>query len=303
MRYDCIIIGGGPAGLSAALILGRCLRRVLLFDDGRQRNRNAHALHGYLTRDGIAPEDFLRLARQEVGKYSTVRLRDEVVVDATRDDTGFIVRAANGNEVRCATLLLATGVRDRIPDIEGLAELYGRSVHHCPYCDAWEWRGSPLAVYGRGDAGVPLALTLSSWSDDIVLCTDGPADIAPESQRRLSAVRVGVRHEEVARVEGKEGRLERVVFTSGESILRRALFFSTGQAQSSDLAAKLGCRFSADGVVDTGKCESTNVPGLFVCGDASKDVQFVVVAAAEGTEAAVAINQSLTELRFAPARK
>jgi thioredoxin reductase len=299
VTYDCIVVGGGPAGLSAALILGRCLRHVLVIDEGTPRNQRSHALNGYLTREGIAPVDFLRIARKELEKYRTVELRPGLVVDVAREAEGFTVRRSDGERLHCRKLLLATGVRDNIPAIEGLAELYGKSVHHCPYCDAWEWRGQPLAVYAKGSGGVGLALGLTVWSDDVVLCTDGPADIDHATRKRLTAAGVARREEKVIRLEGSDGCLERVIFDSGPSLPRRALFFCTGQHQRSDLAARLGCGFTEQGVVATGKCESTNVPGLFVCGDASKDAQFVIVATAEGAEAAVAINQSLADARLA----
>ncbi|MEZ0334294.1 MAG: NAD(P)/FAD-dependent oxidoreductase, partial [Gemmatimonadales bacterium] len=148
MSWDCIIVGGGPAGLSAALMLGRCRRRVLLCDVGGQRNLRSHAMHGYLTRDGVSPAEFLRLARAELGRYGTVECRELEIVEATREDGGFAVCAADGTRLNTRKLLLATGVIDELPAIEGLDALYGTSVHHCPYCDAWEWRDRPLAAYG-----------------------------------------------------------------------------------------------------------------------------------------------------------
>ncbi len=300
MTYDCIIVGGGPAGLSAALILGRCLRNVLVIDGGEPRNRHSHAMHGYLTRDGIPPGDFLRLSRQELVTYRTVTLRQGQVVRAARERGDFVVECSDGAVLGSATLLLATGVQDDIPAIDGLAELYGKSVHHCPYCDAWEWRGQAIAVYAKGGgSGAGLAIRMTVWTDDVVLCSDGPAEIAPETRRQLDALHIGVRQERLIRLEGAEGCLERVVFDSGEAITRRALFLCIGQSQASDLADQLGCRLNDRGTVETGRAESTNVPGLFVCGDASKDAQFVVVAAAEGAEAAIAINQSLQDTHLA----
>jgi thioredoxin reductase len=190
-------------------------------------------------------------------------------------------------------LLLATGVIDEIPPLQGIRELYGTSVHHCPYCDAWEWRDQPIAVYGRGESASGLALALSWWSADVVLCTDGPPEIEPEHLDRLAAQGIEVCDTAVLRLEGRQGQLERVVFADGQTLARRALFFAGGQRQGSPLAERLGCRFTTHGAVDTGKCEATDVPGLYVAGDASKEAQFVVVAAAEGTEAAMAIHKAL----------
>jgi len=298
-RYDCLVTGAGPAGLSAALMLGRCRRRVLVCDTGEPRNRWSHAVHGFLTRDGTSPATFLELARAELRPYGTVELREARVIDAVRVSDGFVVRCEDGREVRSRKLLLATGVVDELPAIPGIEAFYGRSVHHCPYCDGWEWRDQPIASYGREEQGAVLALSLSVWSRDVVVCTDGPATISAATWGRLRARGIRVREQRVVRLEGDAGLLQRIVFDAGEPERRRALFFATGQRQASELPDRLGCRFTEHGAVATGKCEATNVPGLYVCGDASKEAQFVVVAAAEGTEAAMAINKALLEEELA----
>jgi thioredoxin reductase len=162
-------------------------------------------------------------------------------------------------------------VVDELPSLDGIEALYGRSVHHSPYCDGWEWRDRALASYGRGEAGTALALGLTVWSRDVLLCTDGPADLSRRMRARLERRRIRVCEARVVRLEGRDGRLERIVFEGGDAEPREALFFATGQRQASDLAARLGCRFTKGGAVATGKLEATNVPGLFVCGDASRD--------------------------------
>jgi thioredoxin reductase len=293
-RLDVVIVGAGPAGLSAALMLGRCRRSVLVIDNGRNRNAASHALHGFLTRDGTPPAEFLRLSREELAQYDTVALRSGDVVAAECQDGGFVTTLAAGDQVHSRKLLLATGVVDNLPDIGGFRELYGRSVFHCPYCDGWELRDQPLAIYGRGARGVGVALELTAWSRDLVLCTDGPGEIEAESLQRLARNRITVREDCIARLEGNgDGVLERIVFKTGEPLARRALFFTTGQYQRSDLLMRLGCEFNDKGTVRTGKYETTHLPGLFVAGDASRAVQWVVVAAAEGAEAAFAINTDL----------
>jgi thioredoxin reductase len=274
-------------------MLGRCRRSVLVCDAGEPRNARAAGLHGYLTRDGSEPGEFLRLARQELERYPTVEFHRGEVVEARRTSAGFSVVCAGGLQLSARKLLLATGVVDEIPEIEGFQELYGKSVHHCPYCDAWEWRNQPLAVYGRGEPGTALALALTVWSDDVVLCTDGPGGVSEEEEQELDQAGIEVRQDRVVRLEGYDGLLEEVVFAGGPPLPRRALFFASSQQQRSQLAVSLGARFNAKGTVETGSCEVTNVPGLYVAGDASKDAQFVIVAAAEGTEAGMAINKAL----------
>jgi thioredoxin reductase len=292
--YDVIIVGAGPAGLSAALILGRCRRRVLVCDSGRPRNAASLAMHGFLTRDGVNPHEFLRLSREQLRQYETVAIRNcEVTAATCRTDARFEVTIENEERLTGRKLLIATGVLDNLPGIPGFAELYGASVFHCPYCDGWEVRDEPLAVYGRGERGLGLSLELTGWSRDVVLCSDGPAEIDEAGRARLRRCGIEVREERVLRLDGEDGRLTQVVFDAGEPLVRRALFFTTGQTQQSALAISLGCEFNDKGTVRTGKYESTHLSGLYVAGDASRAVQWVIVAAAEGAEAAFAINTDL----------
>ena len=168
------------------------------------------------------------------------------------------------------------------PPLDGLDELYGTSVHHCPYCDAWEWRDQPLAVYGGDEAGPALALNLTAWSADVLLCTGGSPARRGHGRAGWPPPASRCREERVLRLEGRGGMLERVVFAGAPRVERSALFLCGGQRQRSPLAERLGCRFTEKGTVDTGKCEATNVPGSIVAGDASKEAQFVVVACGGG---------------------
>ena len=291
---DVIIVGAGPAGLSAALMLGRCRRSVIVFDTGQPRNAASQALHGYLTRDGIHPCELLRIGREELAKYDTVSIRDAEVVSAEcQTDARFGVTLASGERVTSRKLLLATGVVDNLPGIEGFRDCYGRSVFHCPYCDGWEVRDQPIAIYGKGERGLGLSLELTAWSRDLVLCTDGLSEIDAEGKARLASNGIRVCEESVLRLEQRDGKLEAIVFKDGPRLPRRALFFTTGQYQRSGLLSQLGCEFNEKGTVRTGKYETTHLRGLYVAGDASRAVQWVIVAAAEGAEAAFAINTDL----------
>ena len=294
MDLDVIIVGAGPAGLSAALVLGRCRRRVVVLDTNKPRNGASQALHAFLTRDGIDPRELRRIGRAQLGQYTTVRLLDQAATDARCLPRGFEVMTSGSLRLRARKLLLATGVVDDLPAVEGLEKFYGRSVFHCPYCDGWESRDQPLAVYSLTANGVGLAIELQLWSKDVVLCTDG-AGLAPKHVARLHMHGIPWHRERIARLEGRKGRLQRIVFAGGGTLDRRVMFFSMGQRQASHLAAQLGCGFTRKGAVRTGEHEVSDIPGLYVAGDASRLVQLAIVAAAEGAQAAFAINTVLMQ--------
>jgi thioredoxin reductase len=301
VQFDVIIVGAGPAGLSAALILGRCRRRVLVLDTDQPRNYASHALHGFLTRDGTDPAELRRIGREQLRQYDTVKLAIKRATHARRLRDGFEV-VAGGRRIRCRKLLLASGVIDELPPLAGLEALYGRSVFHCPYCDGWEARDKPLVVYSRSANGVGLAIELQVWSDDVVLCTDG-VRLPAKQIERLQQHGVKWFHQRITRLEGTRGHLRRVVFADGGVLQRSVMFFSTPQHQASDLAAQLGCTFTRKGAVRTGEYEASDIPGVYVAGDASKLVQLAIVAAAEGAQAAFAINTDLIRERATTARR
>jgi thioredoxin reductase len=292
--YDVLIVGGGPAGLSAALWLGRCRRRVLVCDAGRPRNIASQEAHGYLTRDAIHPVEFLRLGREDLVRYG-VEVRHAKVDSAQCVERGFTAVLDDGTEIHSRKLLLATGVVDEIPAIPGMAEYYGRGVFHCPYCDGWEVRDLPLVAYGHGKSALGLALSLKTWSKDVSICTHGPANLTATDRQRLRDSGLILHAERIGQLEGSERGLERIIFENGQALDCRALFFNTGQLQRSELFKSLGCRSRRDGAAWTDHRQRTSVPGLFLAGDASRDVQFLIVAAAEGAKAAVAINRELQD--------
>jgi thioredoxin reductase len=289
--YEVVIVGGGPAGLSAALILGRCRRRVLLCDAGTPRNAAATALHGYLTRDGTRPLDLLEMGRKELGPYG-IDVRNASVTGIQRGGEHFEVTIGEAERVRAHALLLATGICDRLPEIPGVRECYGTSVHHCPYCDGWEHRDDALAVIGRGSSSVGLSLSMKTWTSRVTLCTNGEA-LSRSQRDHLAAHRIAIRSDRVLRLEHQDGRATRLIFSRGEPVECQGVFVSPSQEQQSDFARRLGCEFTRKGTVKTDHLGETCIPGLYVVGDASRDVQFAVVAAAEGAKAGVAINKAL----------
>lgn len=289
--YDVVIAGGGPAGLSAALVLGRCRRRVLVCDAGTPRNAASQALHGYLTRDGTPPLELLRLAREELAPYA-IEFRQVLVTDVLRVDERFEVTLAERERIHAHSVLLATGVRDQLPAVPGLDACYGISVHHCPYCDGWEHSGESIVVIGNGASGAGLSLSLKTWTARVVLCTNGLPRLSRAQREQLKAHGIAVRPDRLTHIEHSDGHVQRVVFGS-DGIDCDAIFFSSAQAQQSDLARRLGCEFTRKGTVKTDHLGETCVPGIYVVGDASRDVQFAIVAASEGAKAGVAINKAL----------
>lgn len=290
---DVCIVGGGPAGLSAALVLARARRTVVVLDEQRPRNAASRALHGFLSRDGIAPAELRRIGREELLRYPSASWRASRAEDATRDGERFVVTASDRRRFCSRKLILASGVIDELPSIDGLQPLYGRSVFHCPYCDGWEVRDQPLGVYG-GDVAraAELALELTVWSRDLVLFTGG-APLAPEVEERLGRNEVRIERRGAARLDGRDGILERVVFADGSSMGRRALFLLPGRRQATDLARRLGCELFDERGCKPDHLGRTNVRGLYVIGDASRDVLQVAVAVGEGSEAAIAVNTEL----------
>src|SRR6266536_3178627 len=184
--FDVVIAGGGPAGLNAALMLGRARRNVLLADSGQPRNKGVHAMHGFLSRDGTDPAALRQTARDQLGAYPTVRVRDLAIQAVVRDAEQFTISLADGSSEQARRLLLATGVADQLPPIPGLAELWGRGVFNCPYCDGWEVRDQPLAVLAANPRNVQLALQLTRWSPDVLLCSNGPAELDDDTRRLLT---------------------------------------------------------------------------------------------------------------------
>jgi thioredoxin reductase len=296
--WDVVIAGAGPAGLSAALILGRARRRVLLCDTGTPRSWASKAMHGYLSRDGVPPSEFLAIGRRELRRYPAVKFLPREVQTARAVPGGFRVSLAGARQVRCRKLLIATGVFDIVPRIAGIDALFGRSVFQCPYCDGWEMRDRRLLAYGRGKRGYEMARALTAWSRDIVLCTAGRAGYSASDRRLLERNGIRLVERRIASLEGAEGRLRTVVFADGERLARDAMFFDTPTHGQSRLAESLGCQFGRDGGVLCGAYEATSVPGVFVAGNIIRDVQLSIVAAAEGARAAFGINRALTREDF-----
>ena len=298
--YDVLVVGAGSAGLSAALTLGRCLRRVLVADGGPPRNEASLGVHGFLTRDGIRPAELLRLGHEQLRPYETVAVQCLQIDDVVCEGKGFRATGHGTADdapttVTARRVLLATGVSDILPPLPGFRELWGRGVLHCPYCHGWEVRGQPLAVYGQGRTVTGLALLVSRWSSDVVVVTDGAGHLTPNALRRLRHQKISVREEPVARlIESSAHRLRCIEFADGSQLERTALFLHAPQHQRSPLAAELGARLTSTGAVWVNKNAQTSVAGLYAAGDTTPGTQQAILAAAAGSQAAIALNENLT---------
>ena len=308
--YEVVIVGGGPAGLSAALVLGRARRRVLLCDAGEPRNAASPAAHSFFTRDGAPPAELLRLGREQLRPYDGVELLQARVTDARRGEAGaaagFVLTLdGDGRRVSCRHLILATGVVDDLPDIPGFRELWGTAVLHCPYCHGWEVRDEPFALLGNGAEAAHFAKILRGWSRDLVVCTNGPADFAAEDVAWFERSGIPVRQGRIAAMKGSAGRLEALLFERGDSLPRRALFARVPVRQRSPLPQMLGCTFVKDppfkGLVQVDETGYTGVEGLYVVGDASRGFAQISTAVYEGATAASTINNSLLLAGVLPA--
>lgn len=289
---DAIIVGAGPAGLSAALILGRCRRRVLVCDAGKQRNRTSAAMHSFLSRDGLPPLEFLRICRMQLRRYPCVELRFGEVTRAERVDGVFHVVVDDNFSACSRKLLLATGIVDVLPSIEGFEQFYGKTIHHCPYCDGWEHKDKAVGILGGGQRERQLAVELLNWSDDLIIFSNGPAPAGLREE--LFSIGVELEEAPVSRLEGEGERLQGVRLSDDRLIAREGLFFFPVQRQRSPLAEQLGCRFDSSEAIECMQGTQTTIPGLYAAGNASVGLQLAIIAAAEGAQAAYSINEALS---------
>jgi thioredoxin reductase len=288
--YDVVVVGGGAAGLSAALVLARARRTVAVVDAGGPRNAPAAHMHGFLSRDGMPPHDLLAAGRSEVAGYGG-HLLDDTVVDV---EPGFRVRLADGSQLRARRVLVATGLRDELPEIPGVRERWGRDLLHCPYCHGYEVRDQPLGVLGGTPEAVQHALLIRQWSPDVTLFPHTDV-LSPEQREQLSARDIRIVEGMVARLVVDNDRLHGVELVGGTVIPRTAVFVRPRFVPNAELLTSLGCAMDEHGWVVHDPAGRTTVAGVWVAGNAADARAQVISAAGEGSAAAIALNADLVD--------
>ncbi|MEU7581118.1 NAD(P)/FAD-dependent oxidoreductase [Streptomyces sp. NPDC041068] len=294
--YDVVVVGGGTAGLSAALVLGRSRRRVLVVDAGEPRNAPAAHMQGYLSRDGMPPAEFLAEGRRELERYGVEVVRDRVTALSPDGEGEFEVGLADGGAVRARRVVVATGVVDELPDVPGLAERWGRDVLHCPYCHGWEVRDEAFGVLAPEPFSSHQALLVTQWSTDVTLFLDTVRELPDAEWERLAAAGVQVVEGEVAGLEVEGDRLTGVRLADGRVLPRSVLFVASKPVPREDLLGTLGVEFrdtpfGAYPVVD--ETFRTTVPGVWAVGNAAGPMEQVINAASAGYRAGTVINAEL----------
>jgi thioredoxin reductase len=291
---DCIIIGGGPAGLNAALILGRARRDILLIDHNNARNRITKATHGFITRDGIQPVEFREIAHKELKAYPSVEIVSDQVITLEKVKDGFKVTTDKGFEWDCRKVILATGVKEKFPNIPTLQDFYGTSIFNCPYCDGWEFNDQPLAVFGLVDYTLHMVGILKNWSQDLIIFTNGK-DITRSQKKEIEKLNIQVETTKIKRLHGDNGKLKSIELESGQHIERIGGFVTPELIQASEIGKQVGLVMDDMGGYKSDEVGHTDIPHLFVAGEASKIYPSqLIIAAASGVQAAMAVNVELT---------
>ncbi len=293
MNYDVIIIGGSYAGLSAALVLGRSLRRVLVIDAGKPCNRQTPHSHGFLTRDGETPAQLAAIAREQVSQYPTVTFVATTATGANQLTGGFTVHTAEGEMYSARRLILATGLIDVMPAIPGFAECWGQSILHCPYCHGYEVHGQPLGILANGEMAYEMARLIQQWSRQLTLFTNGPSTLTDEQQRVLAQLAIPIVETPVAEIEHTDGFLTALVLADGQRVSPAAVFARVPLLQSSDIAQQLGCQHSEHNFVQVTEFGATSVSGVFAAGDTTTMMRQVANAVAGGAKAGAIVNSEL----------
>lgn len=297
-EFEVLIIGGSYAGLSAAMALGRSLRRVLVIDSGLPCNHSAPHSHNFITHDGEAPAKIARKARKQVERYDTVHLHKGLAVEGKKTEAGFEVKTQAGEVFFGKKLVFATGIRDLLPDIPGLTECWGKTVIHCPYCHGYEFRQQKMGIMANGQRAFHLASLVNNLTSDLTVMTNGKSDFETVQWEKLRKHGVKVIESEIAKTEQEGGQIKNVIFKDGSRVGFDAAYAAVPFVQHSEMPAWLGCELTEQGYVKVNPFQQTNIEGVFACGDNSSMMRSVANAVATGNMAGAMVNAKLVEEYF-----
>jgi len=297
-NFDVIIIGGSYAGLSAAMALGRSLRHVLIIDSGSPCNRQTPHSHNFITHDGAVPATIADKAREQVLRYDTVEFRNDLAVSSRKTERGFEVVTRGGGAFTAKKLILATGIRDVLPDITGFDTCWGISVIHCPYCHGYEFRGHRTGIMANGERAFHLASLVYNLTGSITILTRGKAEFNAEQISKLEKHNIPVIETEISAIEHEEGHVRNVVFKDDARIAFDALYAAVPFVQHSDIPASMGCELNEQGYIRTDGFHRTTVPGIYACGDNCSMMRSVAYAVSGGNITGAMVNKELTEEAF-----
>lgn len=299
MILDCAVIGGGPAGLNAALVLGRSRRKTILFDDNKPRNAVTSESHGFITRDGIHPQEFKRVAQEELSRYPDVRIVKQQVHRINKENNLFQVETGNGEVYSAKKIILATGFKEVLPVIPRVKEFYGKSLFSCPFCDGWELRDRPLAVIADDKKAFHMAKIVSNWTNDLIIFTNGSKVLSLEEQELVKSKGISINEKKIATFIGKDGMLESIQFEDETAVQREGGFIASEWKQAASFDSSLEYTLNEQGGIETDSWQRTNAEGVFACGDTRiAGPSQLIIAAGEGSMAAMAVNAELIEEKF-----
>lgn len=292
-EYEVIIIGGSYSGLSAAMALGRSLRKTLVIDNGKPCNEQTPHSHNFLTQDGKSPKEIAESARKQVSEYETVHFHQGKAIDAKKSEIGFEVTTEEGEKFYSKKLIIATGITDEIPNIKGFKESWGISLIHCPYCHGYEYKGKKTAIIANGDKAVHISSLVKNLTEDVTLITREKANLTDEQREKLNRNNIQIIENEIAELKNNNGIAESIIFSDGTEIKFEAVYGAFPFHQHSEIPKNLGCEFTEFGHIKTDQFQKTNVPGLFVCGDNSSMMRSVSNAVMTGNVAGAMVNMEL----------
>lgn len=297
-NFEVIIVGGSYAGLSAAMALGRSLRSVLIIDSGLPCNQQTPHSHNFITQDGEKPGVIAEKARKQVLNYPTVKLLNDLAVSGKKTENSFIITTQSGQDFIAKKLIFATGIKDMMPDIKGLAECWGITVVHCPYCHGYELRNLKTGIMANGERAFHLASLVNNLTDDITILTSGKADFKPEQITKLNEHHVKIMETAVSAIDHHNGSVKSVSFKDGNKIDFNAIYAALPFKQHSDIPVTLGCQLTEQGYITIDGFQKTTVSGVFACGDNSTMMRSLANAVYSGNLAGVVVNKELTEEQF-----